>query len=71
MKTALLLVRKTPFLHNLIIQWMCARVFVCVCVSVSVSVCRVVGGMLRGRGCDVNMITDVLYSVHLYIQFGV
>ena len=47
------------------------RAGVCVCVCVSVSVCRVVGGMLRGRGCDVNMITDVLYSVHLYIQFGV
>ena len=28
-------------------------------------------GVLQRRGCDVNMITDVLYSAHSCIPFGV
>ena len=46
------------------------------CVCVCVRVCVIVlgsgrRGVLQRRGCDVNMITDVLYSAHLCIPFGV
>ena len=38
--------------------------FVCVCVLGG-------GGVLRERECGVDMITDVLYSLSMYIRFCV
>ena len=48
LKNASLLVCKTPFLHNLTVEWICGC-----------------------RGSGVNMITDVLYSINMYIPFCV